>query len=1178
MKPSLTRTVLATFAAFALSALVGSQPAQAKFVFPYNHPDLDWYSIETEHFVVHYPVSKKDKEEGNEHYLTGEWSARKTAKVSEEMWAPMCAEFNYFLKEKIHIVLLNQSDGLEGFTIPPWDWIEISANKGKLFSARMRGQMEWFSDVLVHEFAHVVSLKANATMAEGTQGVNIGGLYRDGINDADTGVDFFIYDGDSVFWTEGGAEYWSDNTGYNWWTTARDQNIRSTFLQDRVLHYDEWHTRAAKRGWGDSERYYQQGYSFGQYLRQRFGDETYARFALEHSKRYRVNWETVVEDVLGIDAETLYWDWRAYLDERYAKQWDEVKAIGEVEGRELLSSAPEWEFADPAARDEWDAKKEWERDEAKEKSGTWQLEPRVSSDGKWYGRVNRGRVVVERMDDDMVQAFTGKYASNRANRDRKARLSTSYPAHFEHGWDFVAGGENGEVDGIVVTGTEDMVESLPARITGLRFEADGYDWDQLHYFKLATREDEEKNRKFQVLGRDKTLGQDVFADDSWYAIPNTKRGNNPSVSPDGKQVAYFEYTDGTLNLVVIDIDGNNKRYITNYADGTWFGTVDWSPDGEQLVFDMFRNYQQNLYIAAADGSSIKPLMMDAWEEMDPHWAADGDIYFTADPTHIHNIYRYDTDTAKVTQLTNVIGGAMSPQITTEGNLVYNYYTAHGLKIYGLAEDQFLGTDVTDSFALDYDKAEAERQMVFQEDLTEWGENTTKYRWSKSVMAPTAVPMFRLENDSMTNWGAQGGFQVFAQDYVEKNGAVIQAFLGEDMLFLGQYFYQGWYPSITLTGLHYQAKYDSGYLLDDDDDPDTTDDQEIYEIKNQQFQNLVAMGIFYPWNSVFDVGVFFSGLEYGFKGIDDPEFVPYMWSAEGSLFATFSNNAFFRRSANPYFGRTVDLNYTHGYTDVVYELFGGVAIDDGHVLDNYHFNKYELRWTEMIRMPTFGGIPFLKKANEKKHVIQTDVQVGIVDRNVDVNDEFRAGGVHPYYTGYGSIQPNTQFAGYPFYSLSGETMAILNLAYRFPLKQHEFMRVGPFFFYGLHGQISGTAGNLWSYNIDEDAEYYAGLYGDRVAYDPDDVRREIPFIDEAHKNGNYMLYDVSAEVRLTSVIFHGIPWDSFFRLAYGFNEIRGYGDVDGDDIIDTNDSAIGDELSNETELPGLRVYIGLGTGW
>ena len=104
------------------------------------------------------------------------------------------------------------------------------------------------------------------------------------------------------------------------------------------------------------------------------------------------------------------------------------------------------------------------------------------------------------------------------------------------------------------------------------------------------------------------------------------------------------------------------------------------------------------------------------------------------------------------------------------------------------------------------------------------------------------------------------------------------------------------------------------------------------------------------------------------------------------------------------------------------------------------------------------------------------------------------------------------------------------------------------------------------------------FGERVARNDEDIRREIPFVDVAYKNGNAMLYDASAELRVQSVMFHGSPWDSFIRVAYGFQEIRGYGDVDGDNIFDTSNNGFGDELSNETEKPGPRVYIGFGTGW
>ena len=33
-----------------------------------------------------------------------------------------------------------------------------------------------------------------------------------------------------------------------------------------------------------------------------------------------------------------------------------------------------------------------------------------------------------------------------------------------------------------------------------------------------------------------------------------------------------------------------------------------------------------------------------------------------------------------------------------------------------------------------------------------------------------------------------------------------------------------------------------------------------------------------------------------------------------------------------------------------------------------------------------------------------------------------------------------------------------------------------------------------------------------------------------------------------------------------------------DNFDTNDNNLGDELSNEVEPAGFRLYVGIGTGW
>lgn len=1161
----------------ALGALALAAPvAEAgKFVFPYNHPDLKWYSIETEHFVVHYPESRKGREQGNEHYVSAEWAARKAAKIAEEMWEPMCAQFNYYLKEKVHIVILDQSDQLEGFTIPPWDWIEISANPGSDFY-RMRGHMEWFSDVLVHEFAHVVSLKANGWMAEGSQGVLIGGLYQDGIRDMSTGAEIFIGDSDSVFWTEGGAEYWSDQTGYNVWTAKRDVMIRTTVLEDRLLRYEEWHDRAGKRGFSDHERYYQQGYSFGQYLRQRFGDKVYAEFAVESGKRgWRLNWETIIEKVTGVPAKTLYEDWVAYVKERYGQQADGIRARGEVVGRELNNLTPaEWEFTEPEGRDEWRRKKPWKREQAREKTGRYQFYPRVSEDGDLFG-VNSGfGINISAADDSLYPAFTGHSPKDAKRSEDKTLLSTSVPGGLGDAWDFIPG-----QDAVVVTGTEHMIPSTLTSLTGVRLETDGYDWKQLWVVDLSPDKVEAKSGEEVETRLRKHLinGREVIPKGKARPIPNTLRGIDPAVSPDGKRIAYFEYFDGTQNLVTINLDGSDKKYLTSYDDGTWLQQVDWSPDGSKLVFAMARNYQKNLYIMNADGTGLRPINLDGWEDQDPYWAKDGKIYFSSDPGGVFNIYSYDPETGEFRQVTNVINAAECPVITPDGNLVYIHFTSFGWKLYGLGKGEFMNAPANHLFTTTFTEQQVAHELSFEEDLTAFQPVEYKLK-PRNLMAPTAVPMFRVENDSQTNLGLQAGVQVFAQDYVEKNGLFLYALLGEDNLFLAQYFNNMLPTTLTLTGYHYEVKYNSGYLLDEDEDSSTTDDQTTYEIRNAQYANIASLTADYVWSPSLTTYAFGRFLDYGFKGTNDPGFVPYLREFEAGFEAVFSNAYLAAYRPNTFTGRTIDLIYNHAWTDVVYEPYGGVAVDDGMELDKYQYNKVELRWTENIRVPSFWGIPFMQKARDHNHVIQIDGQFGYIDRNVDVNDEFNAGGQHPYFWGSGTLRPNTQFAGYPPFALSGETMAIMNLAYRFPINQHMATKVGPFFVHGIFAQVGGTAGNLWSYRLDPNAPAEHSVFGDRVAIDDSDVHREIPFADEAYKNGNKLLTDVSAELRVQSTIFHGLPWDSFVRVAWGFNEVGGYGDVNGDGIYDTSENAIADELSNETEKPGPRVYLGFGTGW
>ncbi len=1166
------------------AVLLAPAPALAKNVFEQNHPDLVWHSIETEHFVVHYPESRR--KEGNEHYLTAKWTAQRSAKIAEEMFPRMCAEFNYYLKERVHIVILNQGDDLEGFTVPQWDWIEVSANPGSDFY-RMRSRMDWLPDVLVHEFAHVVSLKAQGTFAEGSQAVSIGVLYNEGVGNTMSGGELLIGNNEPWYWTEGGAEYWSDQSGYNWWTPARDRTIRMSVIEDRLLSWDEWKTVQQNHGWMDGERGYQQGYSFGLYLRERFGNETYNNFALENQKGFIYDWNDHLETVTGVPGPQLYDEWRAWVTEKYTSRYAALKAEGETAHRELALEEYDWEYTDPDGRDAFYDPRyvrktgvtgpllaRRERERKKEGTGRYGMNPKFSDDGKWFGASNGWAVELSPIGEASLSALSGRVHGDAGVDAKLAKQSVAAgsPAGFGHDWDFVPG-----QSAIVMVGNEHLLQdaALGNQLFGARAETDGYDWKQLVYLPLDAKEQKEGNLTWTGQKPLKILGTEYTRlPEGAYLIPNTERGVDPSVSPDGRRIAYFEYTDGTLNLVTINIDGSEKKALTDFEDGTWFQRVDWSPDGKTLAVAVFRQFQQDIYLMDADGGNLRALMFDRWEDGDPEWTRDGDLLFNSDRSGIMQVHRWDHETGKIHQLTNTIGGAEAPAESPSGGLVYLAYHANGYKVEGMSKADFLMKDVTAEFVTEPDAAAVTAAWGFREDLSAY----QPVPYKAPLMSLSGVPLIRITNDARDDLSLQAGGAMFVQDFVENHFLYSEALVGEDWSARLQYAYQGWYPNFFLGVIGGEAKFPFGYLLDDDDDLTTAGDQGVFQGKNQQFYLYGLGGADYPWNRFHHTSLLGVARAFGFRGTADVDYEPYVVGGELSLTHSISSfGTTYATGANLRGGRFIDLTYTYGYSDIVYEPYGGRTVDDGELLDDYTFNKGELRWVEQIPVPDWGGI--LTEANKYRHTIQIDIAGGFIDRNVDRNDEFRGGGQHPFYWGSNALRPNTLFAGYPAYSISGETMAMVNLAYRFPIRRELNAKIGPLYVYDITAQIMGTAGNIWSYAPPDDpSQYYRNEFGERVANDPGDLKREIPFVDVAHKNGNYLLYDAGAEIRVTSTLMDNYGWNSFFRVSYGFNRIQGYGDVNGDDVSDTTESAAGDELSNEVEEPGFRFYLGLGTGW
>ena len=87
-------------------------------------------------------------------------------------------------------------------------------------------------------------------------------------------------------------------------------------------------------------------------------------------------------------------------------------------------------------------------------------------------------------------------------------------------------------------------------------------------------------------------------------------------SPDGEWVVYRDSTRGINEndeIFVAAADGSERRSITNDPANDW--GPDWSPDGSTIVFNSDRDGGRiRGYLVDPDGSNLRALDIDAWVE------------------------------------------------------------------------------------------------------------------------------------------------------------------------------------------------------------------------------------------------------------------------------------------------------------------------------------------------------------------------------------------------------------------------------------------------------------------------------------------------------------------------------------------------------------------------------------
>lgn len=281
----------------------------------FNHPELDWYTIDTEHFQVHY-------------HKGVERTASLVAKIGEEIYWPITSLYLYEPDGKIHFIVRDHDDFSNGVTYYYDNKIEIWANP---MDFELRGNHNWLRNVITHEFTHMISLGAARKITRA-----IPAFYFQYMGYEPEKNPYVLYGFPNRIvsyplamtiipnWlAEGIAQYQIEKLNYDNWDSHRDMILRTATLQGELLSHREMGV-FGKNSLGN-EKVYNHGFALVSYLADTYGVEALRQIMREMRAPWRLTVDGALKKVIGKSERQLYQEWHSYLKEMYAYRTNTIK-------------------------------------------------------------------------------------------------------------------------------------------------------------------------------------------------------------------------------------------------------------------------------------------------------------------------------------------------------------------------------------------------------------------------------------------------------------------------------------------------------------------------------------------------------------------------------------------------------------------------------------------------------------------------------------------------------------------------------------------------------------------------------------------------------------------------------------------------------------------------------------
>ncbi len=609
----------------------------------------------------------------------------------------------------------------------------------------------------------------------------------------------------------------------------------------------------------------------------------------------------------------------------------------------------------------------------------------------------------------------------------------------------------------IASGVRSTVDWLPQqnKIIYAKLEDDNKYWYNVHDLYVYDLDNEKETR-----------------------LTHNLRANQPAVSNDGKTIVFVFQIDGTSNLGIVDIEGKNFKQVTLFRNGEQVYNPKFSNDDKHIIFDFSTHHSREIAKINIDGSGFEKVITSEFDVRNSVYDKNGDIIYASDETGIFNLYRYNSETKQSRRLTNVIGGAFMPAVSHEGDILYAGYTSDGYKIFRIKKEEQNKVEQGNHYVwmanppLDKDNPKGDMirfdvdRLKFFDDSQTPDYEKTKYGGAFSKL--TFFPFLRYDNYNTSNKFGEKlkpGLYVTSSDMLNRYsifaGASINTRLERDLFLLFEY--KNKLPLLFDIGLRPEVAL------------------EIYNISREADVDI----IFDPLDPSYDVG---TDVTYNLFEVDfvakhrifsrnqnlEFRFIFSSYSAKLGSFIIPNTKILYPTTTDTYLiGRNIRLKYALDALQINRDMDINPAGGKLEIIYDYEFNKFNSEGEYVIEdgllKPQYNNFNFHKFeldasygfALGKRHTLTARIKAGsILGPAVPDFFDFYLGGL-------------VGIKAYPFYSISGNEVAWLNLTYRFPLFRNIDAKFGHLYLDKIFFSVYTDFGNAWTGNMPSFNEFKKG---------------------------------------------------------------------------------------------------------